>query len=73
MDPHPGKVDFVLKVIKQLGVTWPTNVCFFEFYHIVAFPPKDWYLAFLLFFCYWELVYTRGGFMSMYGKTNTVL
>ena len=21
----------------------------------------------------WELVYTRGGFMSMYGKTNTVL
>ena len=20
----------------------------------------------------WELVYTRGGFMSMYGKTNTV-
>ena len=22
---------------------------------------------------FWELVYTRGGFMSMYGKTNTVL
>ena len=21
----------------------------------------------------WELMYTRGGFMSMYGKTNTVL
>ena len=21
----------------------------------------------------WELIYTRGGFMSMYGKTNTVL
>ena len=21
----------------------------------------------------WELVYTRGGFMSMYGRTNTVL
>ena len=21
----------------------------------------------------WELVYTHGGFMSMYGKTNTVL
>ena len=21
----------------------------------------------------WELVYTRGGFMSMYGKINTVL
>ena len=21
----------------------------------------------------WELVYTRGGFTSMYGKTNTVL
>ena len=21
----------------------------------------------------WELVYTLGGFMSMYGKTNTVL
>ena len=21
----------------------------------------------------WELTYTRGGFMSMYGKTNTVL
>ena len=21
----------------------------------------------------WELVYTRGGFMSMYGKTNTLL
>ena len=22
---------------------------------------------------YWELMYTRGGFMSMYGKTNRVL
>ena len=21
----------------------------------------------------WELMYTRGGFMSIYGKTNTVL
>ena len=21
----------------------------------------------------WELMYTHGGFMSMYGKTNTVL
>ena len=21
----------------------------------------------------WELMYTRGGFMSMYGKTNTIL
>ena len=21
----------------------------------------------------WELLYTRGGFMSMYGKTDTVL
>ena len=21
----------------------------------------------------WECMYTRGGFMSMYGKTNTVL
>ena len=21
----------------------------------------------------WELMYTRGGFMSMYGETNTVL
>ena len=21
----------------------------------------------------WELVYTHGGFVSMYGKTNTVL
>ena len=21
----------------------------------------------------WELMYTRGGFMSMYGKTNTAL
>ena len=21
----------------------------------------------------WERMYTRGGFMSMYGKTNTVL
>ena len=21
----------------------------------------------------WELMYTRGGFVSMYGKTNTVL
>ena len=24
-------------------------------------------------FLFWECMYTRGGFMSMYGKTNTVL